>query len=135
MDAYLCSFQDDEAVSESLIEGGPGAFDGLSCKQQVVGSIPAPGSKSSIKSGSRNTLIVMFNDEDRAILEFERGWWLEPGPKDRAIELSLGLPASEYYEQLIRIVALPASARFDPLTVARIRAMIEPEATDEEAAS
>ncbi|MGH8949863.1 MAG: DUF3263 domain-containing protein [Acidimicrobiia bacterium] len=77
----------------------------------------------------------MLSDGDRAVLEFERGWWLEPGPKDQAIELSLGLPAADYYEHLIRIVALPESARFDPLTVARIRAMIDPETTDEVAAS
>ena len=77
----------------------------------------------------------MLSDGDRAVLEFERGWWLEPGPKDQAIELSLGLPAAVYYEHLIRIVALPESARLDPLTVARILAMIDPEASDEVAAS
>jgi hypothetical protein len=67
----------------------------------------------------------MLSDGDRAILEFERGWWLEPGPKDRAIELVLGLPAGSYYEHLIRIIELPHAFRFDPLTVARVRALIE----------
>lgn len=69
----------------------------------------------------------MLSDGDRAILEFERGWWLEPGPKDQAIEWSLGLPARVYYEHLIRIIALPHAVRFDPLTVARVKAMIEPD--------
>jgi Protein of unknown function (DUF3263) len=67
----------------------------------------------------------MLSGEDRSILEFERGWWLEPGPKDQAIEYRLGLPASVYYEHLIRIVSLPEATRFDPFTVARISALIE----------
>lgn len=68
----------------------------------------------------------MLSDEDRSILEFERGWWLEPGPKDQAIEAVLGLPAFAYYAHLIRIIGLPEAIRFDPLTVARVKAMIEP---------
>jgi len=67
----------------------------------------------------------MLSDGDRAILEFERGWWLQPGPKDQAIELVLGLPSGSYYEHLIRIIGLPHAVRFDPLTVARVRALIE----------
>ncbi len=73
----------------------------------------------------------MLNDEDRTILEFERGWWQEPGPKDQAIEFTLGLPASVYYERLIEIVATADSARIDPLTVARVRALIQPDPVEE----
>jgi hypothetical protein len=75
----------------------------------------------------------MLSDEDRAILEFERGWWLEPGAKDQAIEFALGLPAATYYEMLGRLVSTSEAARFDPLTVARVRAMIEPESLEEAA--
>ncbi|MGA7096691.1 MAG: DUF3263 domain-containing protein [Acidimicrobiia bacterium] len=67
----------------------------------------------------------MLNEDDRAILEFERGWWLEPGPKDQAIEFSLGLTAEIYYERLLAIIARPAAAQIDPLTVARVRSMIQ----------
>lgn len=77
----------------------------------------------------------MLSDEDRSILEFERGWWLEPGPKDRAIEMHLGIPASDYYEHLIRIVAIPESARLDALTVARVKAIIERDSPGTEAVS
>jgi hypothetical protein len=73
----------------------------------------------------------MLSDGDRCVLEFESGWWLEPGPKDQAIELRLGIPAAVYYERLIRIVTLPEAARLDPLTVARVRAMIEPDPAEE----
>ena len=77
----------------------------------------------------------MLSGEDRSILEFERGWWLEPGPKDQAIEYRLGLPASVYYEHLIRIVSLPEATRLDPLTVARVSAMIESDRDAREAVS
>jgi Protein of unknown function (DUF3263) len=68
----------------------------------------------------------MLSEDDRAILEFERGWWLEPGPKDQAIEFSLGLTAAAYYERLIELSVDSAATSFDPLTLARIRATIQP---------
>ncbi len=73
----------------------------------------------------------MLGEDDRAILEFERGWWLEPGPKDQAIEFSLGLTAGAYYERLLAIVADASSFAVDPLTVARIRSMIQGDAMGE----
>jgi hypothetical protein len=68
----------------------------------------------------------MLSAEDRSILEFESRWWREPGPKDQAIEHRLGLSAATYYERLIAIVFSPEARKLDPLTVARVRAMIEP---------
>lgn len=67
----------------------------------------------------------MLNCDDRAILDFERGWWLEPGPKDQAIEWSLGLSSFVYYESLRRIVFDGAASAYDPLTVKRVRSLIE----------
>lgn len=75
----------------------------------------------------------MMSAEDRSILEFESRWWHEIGPKDQAIEHRLGLTTAIYYERLIGIVSTPEARRLDPLTVARVRALIEP--GDEEAAS
>jgi hypothetical protein len=77
----------------------------------------------------------MLSDEDRTILEFEQGWWLEPGPKDQAIEFSLGLSAAAYYDRLLSIIAMRESLRLDPLTVARVRSMIEADPTPETAMS
>lgn len=68
----------------------------------------------------------MLSAEDRSILEFEGRWWQENGPKDQAIEHRLGLTAAMYYERLIGIISSPEARRLDPLTVARVRAMIEP---------
>jgi hypothetical protein len=75
----------------------------------------------------------MMSAEDRSILEFESGWWHEPGPKDQAIEHLLGLDSATYYERLIGIVSMPEAKRIDPLTVARVRSVIE--SSKEEAAS
>lgn len=60
-----------------------------------------------------------------AILDFERGWWLEAGPKDQAIEWCLGLSSDTYYEQLRLIVFDAAASAYDPLTVKRVRSLID----------
>jgi len=68
----------------------------------------------------------MLSEEERAILDFERCSWLEPGPKDQAIEMRLGLTAAGYYERLRRIIETPSAAEYDPLTSKRVLALIEP---------
>lgn len=67
----------------------------------------------------------MLNEEDRAILDFERAAWREPGPKDQAIEHSLGLTAAVYYERLRSLVAGRAALAYDPLTTKRVLTLIE----------
>lgn len=73
----------------------------------------------------------MLGSEDRAILDFEQGWWLQPGPKDQAIEIGLGLSAALYYERLLRLVSEPSARAYDPLTVKRVLSIIEPTREDE----
>ena len=67
----------------------------------------------------------MLTEEERAILDFERAAWSEPGPKDQAIEMSLGLTAAEYYERLRSLVLRAAALAYDPLTTKRVLAIIE----------
>lgn len=67
----------------------------------------------------------MLSREDQVILDFERAWWHQPGPKDQAIEFTLGLGASAYYEHLARLVQSPLALAYDPLTVKRVRALME----------
>jgi hypothetical protein len=76
-------------------------------------------------AGRTLTLPPMLNEEDRAILDFERGFWREPGPKDEAIEMNLGLTANEYYKRLRALVFRPAALAYDPLTTKRVLAIIE----------
>ena len=75
----------------------------------------------------------MLTSEERAVLEFERAWWLEPGPKDRAIEFALGLSAAAYYEVLRSLVRDNRALAFDPLTVKRVNALMTVTATTVEA--
>ena len=67
----------------------------------------------------------MLSDEERVILDFERFSWVDGGPKDALIEFELGLPASDYYERLLALIAKPAAVRSDPLTVKRVSRLIE----------
>ena len=82
-----------------------------------------------------NTLTMMLGSEDRAILDFERGCWMQPGPKDQAIESCLGLTAALYYERLRLLVGDPVAMAYDPLTVRRALSVIEPPPADEVVAS
>lgn len=61
---------------------------------------------------------------DRRILDFERGWFLHPEPKDRSITEVLGLTPADYYERLRDLMAAPAALAYDPLTVRRLRRMV-----------
>lgn len=67
----------------------------------------------------------MLSDEGRAILDFERSWWHEPGPKDQAVEMVLGLSSASYYERLLAIVGTGAALAYDPLTTKRVLRLIE----------
>ncbi|HEX6947688.1 MAG TPA: DUF3263 domain-containing protein [Acidimicrobiia bacterium] len=73
----------------------------------------------------------MLGSEERAILDFERGWWLLGGAKDMLVESSLGLPADAYYERLLALLDDPDAEAYDPLTMRRVRSMIELPGTGE----
>ena len=77
----------------------------------------------------------MLTEAEVVLIQFERSWWLRPGPKDQSIEFDLGLTAAAYYEQLLGIVFRPEAYAHDPLTVLRVRSMIETQAIDSEVAS
>ena len=62
-----------------------------------------------------------LSDRERAILDFERGWWTRPGPKEAAIRAELGVSATRYYEILRSLVDRPEAFEYDPLTVSRVR--------------
>ena len=81
--------------------------------------------KSPGRSGRRNTLAAMLKPEERVILDFERAWWIEPGPKDQAIEFALGLSAAAYYEVLLGLLNDEVAFEYDPLTVKRVRTLVE----------
>jgi hypothetical protein len=64
---------------------------------------------------------MSLSDRDRAILDFERSWWAEPGPKAGAIRARLGLSPGRYYQLLRALLVSPDAAAYDPLVVRRLR--------------
>lgn len=64
---------------------------------------------------------VPLTDRDRAILDFERSWWSEPGPKELAIKERFELSTTRYYELLSELLEVPEAMAYDPLVVRRLR--------------
>ena len=62
-----------------------------------------------------------LTDRDRALLDFERSWWMEPGSKTDAIRRRLGLSSARYYQLLAGLLSSPDAERYDPLLVRRLR--------------
>ena len=74
------------------------------------------------RAGQRTSLApVALTDRDRAILDFERGWWLLPMAKGAAIRAHLSVSPTRYYQLLNVLVDDPAAADYDPLVVHRLR--------------
>jgi hypothetical protein len=68
-----------------------------------------------------NTGPVALTDRDRAILDFERSWWTQPGPKETAIRERFELSPTRYYGILNELLEDPAAMDHDPLLVRRLR--------------
>ncbi len=64
---------------------------------------------------------MALTDRDRAILDFERSWWTQPGSKASAIRERFGLSPARYYRLLTALMASPEAAEYDPLLVRRLR--------------
>jgi len=63
-----------------------------------------------------------LSERERAILDFERDWWVTAtGPKEHAIRASLDLSSARYYEILNALLDLPAAMDYDPLVIRRRR--------------
>ena len=67
-----------------------------------------------------------LTDRDRAILDFERTWWTEPGPtggraEGAAIQARIGLSPARYYQLLGELIGSPDAEAYDPLVVRRLR--------------
>jgi hypothetical protein len=64
---------------------------------------------------------MVLTPRDQAILDFERGWWAEPGPKEAAIRERFDLSPTRYYQVLNDLLDQPAAVAYDPLVVRRLR--------------
>ena len=66
---------------------------------------------------------MMLTERDRAILDFERSWWSEPGRKESAIRERFDLSTTRYYEILSELLDSPEALEYEPLVVRRLRRM------------
>jgi hypothetical protein len=64
---------------------------------------------------------MALSERDKAILDFERSWWAEPGPKELAIRQRFDLSATRYYQVLGALIESQEAADYDPLVVRRLR--------------
>ena len=62
-----------------------------------------------------------LSERDRAILDYERIWWTEPGPKELAIRSRFHLSPTRYYQVLGQLLESADAADYDPLVVRRLR--------------
>ena len=62
-----------------------------------------------------------LDERSRAILDFERSWWSQPGAKRRAIAARFGLSTARYYQLRNRLIDLPEALAYDPMLVRRLR--------------
>ncbi|HSL59203.1 MAG TPA: DUF3263 domain-containing protein [Acidimicrobiales bacterium] len=66
---------------------------------------------------------MSLTDRDRAILDFERSWWTQTGPKEIAIRERFELSATRYYQILAELLDHPEALEYDPLVIRRLRRM------------
>ncbi|MDQ1440624.1 MAG: hypothetical protein QOG97_852 [Acidimicrobiaceae bacterium] len=62
-----------------------------------------------------------LSERERAIIDFERSWWTEAGPKEVAIRTRFELSATRYYQLLGALIDSADAAEYDPLVVRRLR--------------
>jgi hypothetical protein len=63
----------------------------------------------------------VFDERDRAILDFEREWCQHPGAKEDAIRQTFGLSPARYYQVLGKLMDSEAALAYDPMLVKRLQ--------------
>jgi Protein of unknown function (DUF3263) len=70
-------------------------------------------------------LLSTITDEQRAILDFERTWWRNPGAKEQAIRDVFAVSPTRYYQTLNALLDAEEAVRYDPQLVHRLRRLRE----------
>ena len=64
---------------------------------------------------------MALSERDQAILDFERSWWTEAGPKEAGIRTRFDLSPTRYYQLLSELLDSADALAYDPLVVRRLR--------------
>jgi hypothetical protein len=70
---------------------------------------------------TRTTATDGLSNDDQAILDVERTWWIEDALKDHAIRDRLSMSRSQYYRRLGALLDNDLAYKYDPLTISRLR--------------
>jgi hypothetical protein len=62
-----------------------------------------------------------LDEHQRAILDFERRWWRQPGAKEQAIRDTFEMSPTRYYQMLNALLDLPQALAYDPPLVHRLQ--------------
>jgi hypothetical protein len=81
---------------------------------------PAPDSVDQPRSIS-DAASAELTDGERALLDFEKQWWRQPGAKEQAIRDRFDLSPTNYYRLLNALLDRPAALAYDPVLVNRLR--------------
>jgi hypothetical protein len=61
-----------------------------------------------------------LTERERALLDFEGTWWTLDEAKDTMIRATFACNLDEYYQELNRLIEVPAALAYDPLVVRRL---------------
>jgi Protein of unknown function (DUF3263) len=61
-----------------------------------------------------------LTERERALLDFEGTWWTLDEAKDTLIRATFASNLDEYYQELNRLIEVPAALAYDPLVVRRL---------------
>jgi Protein of unknown function (DUF3263) len=64
---------------------------------------------------------MALRERDRAVLDIERGWWLEGRTKSEVVRARLRVSLSRYNQLLGELVTNKDAEAYDPLVVRRLR--------------
>lgn len=64
---------------------------------------------------------VALTAQERAVIDFERTWWMEPGPKEEGIRARFGLSPTSYYRLLATLSDSAEALDYDPLVIRRLQ--------------
>lgn len=62
-----------------------------------------------------------LTEREQRIIDFERSWWAEPGPKEAAIRERFDMSPTRYYELLAGLIDSTEALAYDPLVIRRLR--------------
>ena len=64
--------------------------------------------------------LTELTEREQALLDFEGSWWTLDDAKDTLIRAKFACSLDEYYQELNRLLEVPAALTYDPLVVRRL---------------